>query len=67
MAISDVLTPNIPEAERIADMHIHSVKDMEIAARKIYAMGCGAVVVKGGHAVSMRMTSYLTGRKCIIL
>lgn len=33
-------------------MHIHSVKDMEIAARKIYTMGCGAVVVKGGHAVS---------------
>lgn len=61
MAISDVLTPNIPEAERIADMHIHSVKDMEIAARKIYAMGCGAVLSV------MRMTSYLTGRKCIIL
>lgn len=51
LPLADVLTPNIPEAERIADMQIHSVKDMETAARKIYAMGCGAVVVKGGHAV----------------
>lgn len=49
--LADVLTPNIPEAEKIASMSIASVSDMEEAAKKIHAMGCKAVVVKGGHAV----------------
>ncbi len=48
--LADVLTPNIPEAEKIADMKISSVADMELAAKKIYSMGCKAIVVKGGHA-----------------
>lgn len=36
--LADVLTPNIPEAEKIADMQISTVSDMEAAARKIYAI-----------------------------
>lgn len=48
--LADVLTPNIPEAEKIAAMKIVSVSDMETAAKKIHDMGCKAVVVKGGHA-----------------
>ncbi len=48
--LADVLTPNIPETEKIADMKITSVADMEAAARKICDMGCKAIVVKGGHA-----------------
>ena len=48
--LADVLTPNIPEAEKIADMKITSVTDMEAAARKLCDMGCKAIVVKGGHA-----------------
>lgn len=47
--LTDVITPNIPEAEKIAAISISSVSDMETAARKIYAMGCKAVIVKGGH------------------
>lgn len=49
--IADVLTPNIPEAEKIADLSISTVDDMEAATRKIYTMGCKAVVVKGGHHI----------------
>lgn len=48
--LADVLTPNIPEAEKIAGTAITSIPDMEHAARKIQAMGCKAVIVKGGHA-----------------
>ena len=51
LPLSTVLTPNIPEAECIAKMEIHSVADMEEAARRIHAMGCKNVLVKGGHAV----------------
>ena len=49
--LADVLTPNIPEVEKIADMQISTVADMEVAAQKIHAMGCKAVVVKGGHHI----------------
>lgn len=47
--LADVLTPNIPEAEKIAHMQISTVDDMETSAMKIYRMGCKAVVIKGGH------------------
>ncbi|OZG65416.1 bifunctional hydroxymethylpyrimidine kinase/phosphomethylpyrimidine kinase [Bifidobacterium aquikefiri] len=45
-----VLTPNIPEAERISDMEIRSVADQRKAAQVIQKMGCLSVLVKGGHA-----------------
>lgn len=51
LPLSDVLTPNIPEAERITGMHISSVQDMERAAELMHALGAKNVLVKGGHAV----------------
>jgi hydroxymethylpyrimidine/phosphomethylpyrimidine kinase len=47
--LADVITPNIPEAERITEMKIVTREDMRQAARRIYAMGCRGVIVKGGH------------------
>lgn len=44
-----VITPNLPEAEALAQMSIQSVKDMEKAARIIAQRGAKIVVVKGGH------------------
>ena len=58
-----VLTPNIPEAERIADMQIRSVDDMEAAARKIHSMGCKAVVVKGGHSCGNALDVLFDGKR----
>jgi len=49
--LADALTPNIPEAEKIAGMSIENIADMEDAARRIHSMGCKNVLVKGGHAV----------------
>ena len=48
--LADLLTPNIPEAEKISGVAIHDIHDMEEAAKKIHAMGCKNVLVKGGHA-----------------
>ncbi len=48
--LADVITPNIPEAEKIAGMSIHTQQDMELACSHIYKMGCRAVLVKGGHS-----------------
>jgi hydroxymethylpyrimidine/phosphomethylpyrimidine kinase len=47
--LADVITPNVPEAEKMADMEIKISEDMREAARRIHAMGCRSVVVKGGH------------------
>ena len=44
-----VLTPNIPEAERLTGLEIKTLDDMHVVARAIHKMGCGAVVLKGGH------------------
>ena len=49
LPLADVLTPNIPEAERLTGLRIRDMADMERAARAISAMGCRAVVLKGGH------------------
>ena len=45
-----VVTPNIPEAEVLADMTIDSDEAMQEAARKIHALGPAWVVIKGGHS-----------------
>jgi hydroxymethylpyrimidine/phosphomethylpyrimidine kinase len=49
--LADVLTPNIPEAEKIAGTAVGNFEEMEKAARRICGMGCKSVLVKGGHAV----------------
>ncbi|MDR3139902.1 MAG: bifunctional hydroxymethylpyrimidine kinase/phosphomethylpyrimidine kinase [Treponema sp.] len=48
--LADLLTPNIPEAEKITGLVIQDAGDMERAAERIFALGCAHVLVKGGHA-----------------
>ena len=49
LPLAEVLTPNIPEAEILADMKIESPNHMEAAAKAISEKyGC-AVLCKGGH------------------
>lgn len=44
-----VVTPNIPEAERLSEMKIAGEEDFEKAARKIQSFGAKNVLIKGGH------------------
>jgi hydroxymethylpyrimidine/phosphomethylpyrimidine kinase len=44
-----VVTPNIPEAEALADVRIVSDADRREAARRIVRLGASAVIIKGGH------------------
>lgn len=46
---ADLATPNLFEAELLADMPIHSREDMEKAARAIQEWGPDAVLIKGGR------------------
>ncbi len=45
-----LVTPNIPEAQILSGMEIHTKEDMEQAAKKIAGLGA-AVLVKGGHSI----------------
>jgi hydroxymethylpyrimidine/phosphomethylpyrimidine kinase len=48
--LAAVITPNLPEAEVLLDREVGSRGEMERAARDLVALGCGAAVLKGGHA-----------------
>ena len=44
-----MLTPNLPEAEILCGRAIGDVAAMREAARALLGLGCGAVLLKGGH------------------
>ena len=47
--LARVVTPNIPEAERLTGLSIRKVAEMAEAARVIRGLGARAVLLKGGH------------------
>ena len=52
LPLATLVTPNIPEAEILADMKITSQDDMVKAAQIIGERYCCAVLCKGGHSLS---------------
>lgn len=50
--LADVITPNLPEAERIARMTIDSDDSIVEAAALMRQMGARNVLIKGGHMLS---------------
>ena len=49
LPLATIVTPNIPEAEIIADMTIESEADMLKAGLQLQGYGAKNVIVKGGH------------------
>jgi len=50
--LATVITPNIPEAEKLSEMKIETAEDMKTAAKIIFEnYGC-AVLCKGGHSLN---------------
>jgi hydroxymethylpyrimidine/phosphomethylpyrimidine kinase len=47
--LCEVVTPNILEASVLCGFDVYDLKTMELAGRKILAMGAKNVLVKGGH------------------
>ncbi len=47
--LAAVVTPNLPEAERIARMKIENAADIKKAARIMQSFGAKNVLIKGGH------------------
>jgi hydroxymethylpyrimidine kinase/phosphomethylpyrimidine kinase/thiamine-phosphate diphosphorylase len=60
-----LLTPNLPEAERLLNSQICSTADMELAARRLYDMGAANVLIKGGHLTGSHSIDVLfDGNEC---
>lgn len=56
----DLLTPNVPEAERLLSRRIDSPAEAEQAARDLLKLGVKAVLFKGGHMGSPMSCDYWT-------
>jgi hydroxymethylpyrimidine/phosphomethylpyrimidine kinase len=49
LPLAALVTPNLHEAEILADRPVRAVGDMREAALAIHAAGAAAVLIKGGH------------------
>src|SRR5438445_5513789 len=49
IARADIVTPNLPEAEILCGVTIGNPAQMRAAGETLLALGCRAVLVKGGH------------------
>ena len=49
LPLATLVTPNIPEAERLTGMRIRNAGEMQEAALAMAKLGCAAVLIKGGH------------------
>ena len=65
LPLSNLVTPNIPEAEVLTGGSISNKKDMIKAAKIILNMGSKNVLLKGGHLKSKMICDILATRKGI--
>jgi hydroxymethylpyrimidine/phosphomethylpyrimidine kinase len=72
LPLAMVITPNIPEAEVLADMSIHTLDDRMEAAKRLHQLGTKYVIIKGGHGEEEELIdllyngeefSYFTGKR----
>ena len=61
IAISTIITPNIPEAEALSKMSISSNDERRAAAEAILKTGVKNVLIKGGHGSAPEADDYLLG------
>lgn len=64
LPLATLFTPNLPEAARLTGRAVDTVQQQCDAALALLDMGCGAVLLKGGHAPHGRlMTDWLYARE----
>ena len=60
--LATLITPNIPEAEVMTGMQIHTEADIQAAIKKLHVIGAKNVLIKGGH-LEGSATDYLSDGK----
>lgn len=61
LPLASLITPNVPEAEKLTGTEIKNVADMKKAAEKIASAGAKAVLVKGGHITGDAVDVFFDG------
>lgn len=56
---ADLITPNLNEAELLSGTIVRTEADLERAGQCLLALGCRAVLMKGGHLPGNRKTDWL--------
>jgi hydroxymethylpyrimidine/phosphomethylpyrimidine kinase len=59
IARAEIVTPNLPEAEILCGVAIGDVTEMRTAGETLLALGCRAVLVKGGHLLGDTVSDVL--------
>jgi hydroxymethylpyrimidine/phosphomethylpyrimidine kinase len=69
LPLATLITPNLPEAERLTGRRLGSVEDMRAAARWLFERHGCAVLVKGGHLRGSREAAdvFFDGREELLL
>ena len=58
--LAGVITPNLPEAAALLDAPVaHTEAEIEGQGRRLLALGCPAVLIKGGHGEGAESVDYL--------
>jgi len=50
--LADIITPNLPEASVLLGRNVRTTEEIRLAAVELAGLGCGAVLIKGGHLES---------------
>ncbi len=67
LPLAEVVTPNVPEAERLTGRRIQTRDEMRVAAQAIAELGPHHVIVKGGHSVGEPVDVYFDSQQFIEL
>ncbi len=59
LPLASVITPNLPEAARLLKRGTIGDREAPEAARALLALGCGAVLLKGGHGGGKEAVDWL--------
>jgi hydroxymethylpyrimidine/phosphomethylpyrimidine kinase len=58
--LADLITPNVPEAAALLDQaHATTDQGMQDQAQQLLKLGCGAVLIKGGHGAGKESSDVL--------
>lgn len=61
--LATIVTPNLPEAERLTGFPLTNRQGVKEAAKRIIAMGARSVVIKGGHRRGPALDVFYDGEK----
>lgn len=68
LPLAYLVTPNLPEAEALAEIKINNEQDIREAARRIINLGARNVLIKGGHLTGDRSPDFLfEGESLLVL